>query len=85
MKQQEISQDTPIPLDSIFFFRTFHLCISCRHHCMEFFGLRMPLPDIATPTRTTVSFKPHWHSKSHLQYRTTGNTVTELPMSCQRT
>lgn len=23
---------------------------------MEFFGLRMPLSDIATPTRTTVSF-----------------------------
>lgn len=43
MKQQEISQDTPIPLDSIFFFRTFHLCIPSRHHCMEFFGMRMPL------------------------------------------
>lgn len=47
MKQQEISQDTPYPLIA-FSFRTFHLCMSSGHYCMEFFGLRMPLLDKPT-------------------------------------
>lgn len=81
MKQQEISQDTPYPLIA-FSFRTFLLCMSSGHYCMEFFGLRMPPSDIPTsPAQPTVSLTPQWHSKPHLQYyRANGNTVAEIPV-----